>query len=157
MQALTLAPYYLALAHGNVRLNLQIGIASVALITPLLIYLITRYAVVGAGLSWLIMNLCTLPPYMYLLHRRFLSGGLRTWVVSAVLRPLLAAFPIVLLARLFLPVPPSRLPTLGLIGLVWVLSAGAGAFSSPEFRAVWNRNDQRWFWRLSSSIQFWRS
>ncbi|MCJ7730077.1 MAG: oligosaccharide flippase family protein [Sedimentisphaerales bacterium] len=134
MQAIMVVPYYLALAHGDVRLNLQIGIVSVALITPLLIYLITKYGVVGAGISWLVMNLCTLPPYMYFLYRRFLPGELKTWILYDVGRPLLAALPIVLLGRWLLPLPSSRLLTLGLIGLVWIVSAAVAAVIIPELR-----------------------
>jgi O-antigen/teichoic acid export membrane protein len=134
MQATQVAPFYVALAHGDVSLNLQINIASVLLITPLLLLLIVRYGIVGAGFSWLIMNICTLPPYIYLLHRRFMPGELRKWVLRDGLRPLLAAFPVILLARLFLPVPSSRLLVLGLIGLVWSMSAAAAACTIPELR-----------------------
>jgi hypothetical protein len=115
-------------------LNLQINIASVLLITPLLLFLIIKYGIVGAGFSWLIMNLCTLPPYIYFLHRRFLPGELQKWVLRDVLRPLLAALPIILLARLFFPVPSSRLLILGLIGLMWSMSAVAAACTMPELR-----------------------
>jgi Na+-driven multidrug efflux pump len=97
-----------------------------------------KYGIVGAGWSWLIMNLCTLLPYMYILHRRFLPGELRRWALRDVLRPLLASFPTILLARLFLPIPSSRLLTLGFVGLVWSVSAAAAAFTMPELRSVWN-------------------
>jgi O-antigen/teichoic acid export membrane protein len=137
MQAVTVVPFYFALAHGNVRLNLLMGIVSVVLITPLLIVLIMKYGIVGAGWSWLVMNLCTLPPYMWLVHRRFMPGELRRWALRDVLRPLLASFPTILLARLLLPVPSSRLPTLGFVGLVWSVSAAAAAFTMPELRSVW--------------------
>ena len=134
LQALTVVPYYLALAHGEIRLNLQIGIASVVLITPLLIILIMKYGLVGAGFSWLIMNLCTMPPYMYFLHHRFLPGQLRKWVVLDVLRPLLAAIPVVLLARLYLSMPSSRLLAFGLIGLVWGVAAATVVICLSELR-----------------------
>jgi O-antigen/teichoic acid export membrane protein len=134
MQAIMVVPYYLALAHGYVRLTLQMGIAVVVLITPLLIYLITKYGVVGAGISWLVMNLCTLPPSMYILHRRLLPGELKTWILHDVGRPLLASLPVVLLGRWLLPSPSSRLLTFGLIGLVWSVSAAAAAFTIPELR-----------------------
>ena len=42
MQAITAVPCYLALAHGNVRINLQVGVASVLLLVPLLIVLLDR-------------------------------------------------------------------------------------------------------------------
>jgi Na+-driven multidrug efflux pump len=134
LQAIQVVPFYVALAHGNVTLTLQIYIASVLVITPLLLFLIVKYGIVGAASSWLIMNLCTLPPYIYFLHRRFLPGELRKWVLRDVLRPLLAAIPIILLARFFFPVPASRLLTLGLIGLTWGMSALAATSTIPGLR-----------------------
>jgi O-antigen/teichoic acid export membrane protein len=135
MQAISTVPYYLALAHGSMKLNLQIGIASVVLITPLLLFLIVKYGVVGAGLSWLLMNLCTVPPYLYLLHRRFLPGELRRWCLRAVARPLLATLPCVLLGRCLVPHTTSRLFTACFIGLVWAVSAAATAATVPEVRS----------------------
>jgi O-antigen/teichoic acid export membrane protein len=134
MQALTVVPFYLALAHGNVRLNLQIGIASVVLVTPLLVVLIMKYGVMGGGLSWLIMNCCTLPPYLYFLHRRFLPGQFRRWCGLALGRPLLAAAPCVLLGYWLKPVTSSRLMTLCVIALVWAVATAVTAAASSEAR-----------------------
>jgi O-antigen/teichoic acid export membrane protein len=137
IQALLVVPYYLALAHGYVRLNLQIGIASVVLILPLLIGLVVKYGIVGAGLSWLVMNLCTVPSYMYLLHRRILPGEFRRWLLRDVLRPLCGAFPAVLLARLFAPMPTSRMLAIALIALVWGVSAGSAVLLNWEVVSFW--------------------
>lgn len=134
MQAISIMPYYLALAHGDIRLNLQIGIASVVLITPLLIYLIMKFGIVGAGFSWLLMNIFTLPPYMYFLHRRFLPGGLRQWCYQGVGRPLFAALPCVLIARWLIPHADSRLVTFCLIMLVWSAATAATVFISTALR-----------------------
>jgi len=134
MQAITVVPYYLALAHGHIKLNLQIGIASVILITPLLIFLIMKFGVVGGGISWLVMNLCTLPPYMYFLHRRFLPGELPKWCLRDVGLPLLAALPIILLSRWLLPLTSTRMMIVVLIALVWGVSAVAAAFTIPDLR-----------------------
>jgi O-antigen/teichoic acid export membrane protein len=136
MQAITVVPYYLALAYGNVKLNLQIGIISVLIITPLLIILILKYGMVGGGLSWLVVNLCTLPPYMYFLHRRFLSGELAKWCLCDVGRPLLAALLVILMSRLLLPLPSSRMMIFGLFGLVWSMSTAAAALTIPELRDI---------------------
>ena len=138
LQAITAVPYYVALANGNVKLNLYVGAASVVVITPVLLILVSQYGVAGAGFSWLLMNLCTLPPYMYFLHRRFLRGELRRWVLFDLLRPLGAALPVVLLARWYFSVPGARLHAAGLLGLVWMLSCGAAAFATPELRNAWN-------------------
>ncbi|MCX6624033.1 MAG: oligosaccharide flippase family protein [Acidobacteria bacterium] len=127
-------PSYVALAYGCVRLNLQINFAALLLLAALLPLLVAKYGVVGAGCSWVIMAFCTVPPFMYLLHRRFLHGELRQWVLHDMARPLLAALPIILLARLLLPVPSSRLLVLGLLGSVWCVSAAAAVWAMPELR-----------------------
>jgi O-antigen/teichoic acid export membrane protein len=134
MQATTLIPYYLGLAHGNVEVVILVGIASVVVITPLLLFLVMKYGIVGAGVSWLIMNVCTLPPYMYAIHRRFLPGEFRTWALSDVGRPLLAALPGIILCRFLLPSTSSRLLALGLIGAVWAVSTVAAAATSLDVR-----------------------
>jgi len=145
MQAIMLVPFYLTLANGNIRLNLQIGISSVLLITPLLIYLIRHYGIVGAGISWLVMNLCTLPPYMYFFHRRFLSGELRRWCLRDVGRTLLVALPCVLLSRWFLPRVSSRLLMFCLIGLVWGVAVTASVLISSEFRSEFINKTRKLF------------
>ena len=134
MQAITLIPFYLALAHGDVKLNLQICIASVIVITPLLIYLITQLGIIGAGLSWLIMNICTLPPYMYLLHRRFLKGEFLRWCVHGIGLPILCALPCVMLGRMFMPYMESRYLTFFSIGIVWLVATAASILLSLELR-----------------------
>jgi O-antigen/teichoic acid export membrane protein len=134
VQAISIMPYNLALAHGNVSLNLRFLIVSVILITPLSIFLIARYGIIGGGISWLVMNLCILPPYMVILHRRFLPGELKTWILRDVGQPLLAAFPVILLSRWLLPLPSSRLIILATISLVGGLSALSAACIVPGFR-----------------------
>jgi O-antigen/teichoic acid export membrane protein len=134
LQAITVVPYYLALAHGNIRLNLHIGIASLILITPLLIFLIMKFGIVGAGFSWLVMNLCTVLPYMYLFHRRFLPCELQRWCVRSVGRPLLVALPCILLGRWLLPDTTSRLLIFCFIGLIWGGAVAAAVLVSSELR-----------------------
>lgn len=136
MQAITVVPFYLALAHGQTRLILRVQIISAVLITPLLIFLISRYGVVGGGISWLVMNLCTLIPYMYFLHRRFLRGELQTWAVRDVGRPLIAVLAVVAMGRWFLPTPSSRTMIFGIIFLTWGVASAAAAFTIPELSGM---------------------
>jgi len=134
LQAIGIMPYYLALANGNVRMNLQIGIISVILITPLLIYLISQYGVVGAGMSWLITNLCTVIPIVYFIYRRFLPGEFAKWCLRDVGLPMIVVLPIILLSRWLIPIPSSRIMILGQIALVWVVSAVVVALTISELR-----------------------
>ena len=145
MQAIMVVPYYLALAHGHIRLNLLIGIASIVLIPPLMIYMIMKYGIVGAGFSWLVLNLFILPLYMYFLHRRFLPGELRRWFLQGVWRPSLAALPIILLGRWLVPHTASRLLTFCMLGLVWGTSVAATATTVPELRNGFRKQTYKLF------------
>jgi O-antigen/teichoic acid export membrane protein len=136
MQAIAVLPYYLSLANGNVRVNLQINIAAVVLITPLLILLVMKCGVIGAGISWIVMNLCTLPLYLHFIHRRFMPGELKRWCARGVISPILVALPCVLLGRWLMPHIESRVLTLGYIGFVWGVAVLMTAGTVAELRSA---------------------
>jgi O-antigen/teichoic acid export membrane protein len=149
IQALWLVPYYLALAHGTVKLNLQVAIVSLLLLVPLLIVLTSRIGLAGAGVAWLAMNLATLPPYVYFLHRRLLPGASRRWCLQSVAYPLLAALPCVLIGRWLSPGVSQRLWTLCILALVWAAASAAIVLRSfelrLEFRGQLSRAFAHWF------------
>lgn len=145
LQAITVVPFYLALAHGNIRYSLRIGITSIALITPLLLYLTMKYGLVGAGISWLILNTCTLPFNIYFLHHRILLGELRRYCLRGVGRPLLATLPCVLLGYWLLPHTSSRLLLCGQLALVWGMAVAASAIAFPSLRFTIMENARRIF------------
>lgn len=134
LQAITVVPYYIALAYGDVKLNLRIGIISVLLITPLLIILVLKFGIIGAGFSWLIMNICTLPPYMYYLHRRFLPSELGQWLNRSVLWPFAVGILCLALFKQFTPYSASLWLTFIYIGIAWSITFTATAVSMPEAR-----------------------
>lgn len=145
IRAITVLPYHLVLARGQTKFLIYVEIFSVILLMPLLIWLVGKYGSVGGGIACLVMNLCILPPYMYFLHRRFLSGELRTWILRDVGRPLLAALPIIILGRWLLPSASSRIMTFCLIGFVWCLSTAAAAFAVPELRSEFMNKTSKLF------------
>jgi O-antigen/teichoic acid export membrane protein len=135
MQAVVFVPYYLALAFGRPKLNIQIGIASILLIAPILIFFIKKFGIVGGGISWLMMNMVSLPAYMYFFHRRFLPGELKNWSLYDVGRPMLAAFPVILLLHQFLPSSTSsRIMTLVEIVLVSGVATVIAVINVPLIR-----------------------
>lgn len=136
LQAFSVMPFFLSLAHGEVKYSLRIGIVSIVLITPLLIYLIMQYGILGAGISWLALNLVAAPVNIHILHRQFLPGQAWSYVVRSVARPLLAALPFVLVGRWYLPDTASRLLLSGEVALVWIVAATAAAMASPWLRSM---------------------
>ncbi len=132
--AVQTVPYNLALAHGWLRLNVTIAIVSTLVLVPVLIVLVQRWQMAGAGLSWLLLNVGGLVPFIPLLHRRLLPGADRTWYLRDVGRPLLAAAVVVGLARLLLPQDLGRGATALALAGVTTLAIAAAALVSP---GVW--------------------
>jgi O-antigen/teichoic acid export membrane protein len=153
LQAMTVVPYYLELAQGNVRYGLQIGITSIVLITPLLFYLIMKLGVVGAGGSWLIMNTCTMPINMYFLHRRILVRGLRRYCLRGIGLSLLVTLPCVLLGRLLLPHTSSRPLLCSQLALVWGVAVTVSAMIIPGLRFTIIENARRISGLLDLSVK----
>lgn len=139
LQGITILPYYLGLAHGSVKLSLRLGIASIVVITPLLVYLIAKQGVVGAGVSWLILNICSLPINLYFLHRWFLPRELGRYLrrisVSAV-----AVLPCVLLAYWLAPQSSSRLLAFLHLAGVWSIAIAASAIAVLGIRVSAKEN-----------------
>lgn len=134
IQAISVIPYYLALSHGNVKINLFLNIAIVLLITPLLILLITKYGIIGGGLSWLIMNIITLPIYMYYLHRSFLPDEINRWIIRDVGIPIIIATPIIVLSRILFNYQIGRMMILVHMGIVWCISVIAMSIIMQDIR-----------------------
>lgn len=142
LQALAVVPYYLGLANGNVNLSLKIGITSVIIVTPALWLLIIRFGILGAGMSWLLLNLCTLPVNMYFLHRWFLPEGLRRSLIS-VGASVLVVLPCVMLARWLVPATPSRIVTFVEFSVVGAVALAAATLVVPGFFATVRENALR--------------
>jgi O-antigen/teichoic acid export membrane protein len=134
LQAITLVPFNFALSHGQTKLIVKVQIYSIILITPLLFFLIKNFGLVGGGISWLLMNMCSLLPYMFFFHKKFLPGEFKTWILHDVGQPLLIALPIIIIGSWLFHAPSSPIIKFGMIALIWIVSTIATAFSITEFR-----------------------
>jgi O-antigen/teichoic acid export membrane protein len=118
LNAFMTLPYALQLAHGWTALSLYKNVVSVAVLVPLLYWLIARYGAVGAALAWIALNAGYLLFEIPLMHRRLLRGSMRRWYVMDVGLPVALCLGIGLIARL---AAPSGMPAFAV--LLWILSA----------------------------------
>jgi O-antigen/teichoic acid export membrane protein len=144
LQAITLVPFNYALSNGNTKLIIQVQIFSIIIMTPLLYLLLKNFGLVGGGISWLLMNVLSLPPYMYYFHKKYLPGELKNWIIYDIGQPLLISFPVVCIGYYYYPNSSSVLLTFIYIGLIWVLSSLATILifeDSREFikRFIWKK------------------
>jgi len=94
LQAVLLVPYYLALAYGAVGANLVLALVSAVFLLPALVLLVERCGITGAGASWALVNVATLPVYIFYLHRRYRLGNPWRWYWGALVAPAAVVTPI---------------------------------------------------------------
>jgi O-antigen/teichoic acid export membrane protein len=136
LQSITVIPYNLAMAHGSVRFSQKIGLYSIILITPLMVYLTMKFGIVGAGVSWLLLNSFTLPINLYFLHQQELAGRqmLKDCLRGAI-RPLIYSLPCIILGKWLLPNTCSRLEVVAEMGLIWFVAFLISFISFPDIRS----------------------
>jgi O-antigen/teichoic acid export membrane protein len=134
LQALTLVPFNYALSNGNTKLIIKVQVYSIILITPLLYLLLKNFGIAGGGISWLLMNVFSLPPYMYLFHKRFLPGELKNWVLRDIGQPFLISLPIIGIGYYLFSTLSSAILIFVAIGTIWLISAIATTLCFPESR-----------------------
>ena len=139
--ALGAFPYYLQFAKGQLRLHLLGTGFFVLLLLPCLFWAVGRYGAVGAGWTWLAVNLVYLALWVPLVHARHVRGLHRRWLLHDV-APIAVLAMGGALACQWLPWPTDR----ALVGLqllvisLFVLLASAVGSS-------WLRAEARHLWR----------
>lgn len=82
-------PYYLAIANGHTKTNIQLGAISLIFIIPVLYFFVKSNGIIGAAYSWLIFNVVTFFYLGYFLIRKFLKNELNKWFIYDTTLPLL--------------------------------------------------------------------
>lgn len=102
VHAFVQGPYYLQLAHGWWRLISTTNAVLLVTILPLYVVMGRAYGAPGAALVWIVLNLALLAT-VPLMHRRFLRGEGRRWLVDDVALPLAGALLTASAVRWLLP------------------------------------------------------
>ena len=85
--SLQLMPYYLSLANGHTRTNVQLGLVALVVTIPAQLWLTARFGAVGAAWPWLGLNLFA---FIYLgiaLNHRFNRGHGWQWFLYCTMPP----------------------------------------------------------------------
>jgi O-antigen/teichoic acid export membrane protein len=77
--AVSAFPYYLQYAKGNLRLHLIGNVGFVTLLVPAIIWAASRYGSIGAGYTWLAINIFNLLVWVPFVHHKLEPGLNRRW------------------------------------------------------------------------------
>jgi O-antigen/teichoic acid export membrane protein len=129
-------PYALQLAYGMPRLALQINLALMVVLVPLILVLATVLGAVGGALAWLTLHCLYVLLGTGLTHRKLLVGIGTRWLLSDVGVPLALSLVIVVTGH-YLVQRAGLSPLVDLLcGAVVVLLAAATSFAvSPRMYA----------------------
>lgn len=128
-------PYYLQYAKGDLRLHLIGNAFFVILLVPTIIWATATYGAVGAGYTWLCINLLSFVAWLPLVHRKFEPGLNRQWYFQDVIY---IAIPMLITGYAIRQVSQNlenRIEELIILMLCGLIIASAGAMSSSLFRA----------------------
>lgn len=108
LQVATVPAYFVSLAMGRVDLNLRCGVYSLLGFTLLLSVLIRTFGVVGAGYSWLIVQIFAAPWYIWQIH--LASTELSLWrTYRSMAKAVIGCLPIVVTIGIWAPRWDGRL------------------------------------------------
>ena len=82
MLAICSFPYYLQFAKGDLKLHLIGSVLFVTALIPSIIWGTIHYGVIGAGYAWFCSNALYLAVWVPIIHRRFVRGLHRTWLLQ---------------------------------------------------------------------------
>jgi O-antigen/teichoic acid export membrane protein len=134
VMAIGAIPYYLQFAKGQLRLHLVGTVLFVTMLLPCMIISVARFGALGAGWTWLFVNILYLLVWTPIVHARYATGLHGQWLIRDVAPIAICTFAAVLASR-WLPWPEQRL----LSGIQLLLVSGlilmAGAAGSSWVRA----------------------
>ena len=123
-------PYYLQFAKGDLKLHMIGNAVFVVIFIPLLIWAVNGYGMVGAGYAWIIANLLPFVVWLPIVHRRFVKGLHRKWLLIDVLPIALLPTALAFGLQQLLEWPTSRVIValeLVMIGLMLCIVSAVGS------------------------------
>lgn len=140
INALMTIPYTLQLSYGWTRLSFLKNVIAVVLLIPLMIVLVRSFGVVGAAVTWIILNAGYFFIEIPIMHRRLLKKDMWPWYIHDVGKPMFVAVGFGMLSSLAMPgtmQPPAVLGWLVASGIVVLLLT---SFSVPAIRNLMKRS-----------------
>jgi hypothetical protein len=139
---LTLAafPYYLQYSIGDLRLHVIGNCLFLLIFVPTVIYASVNYGALGAGYTWLGMNLVVLLAWLPWVHSKFFAGLNWNWYIHDIAMVIIPMCILGCLLYPFIEISDSRLIQIAKIGAIASIIICVGAVCSSRFRLILQTN-----------------
>lgn len=145
--AVSVFPFYLQYAKGNLRLHLIGNAVFVVLLIPAMIWAASQYGGIGAGYVWLVMNILCFIVWLPFVHHKFVPGLNLKWYGQDTLMIFLAVAVTGYFFNIILPQFDNRLWQLGKIltfgGLLMLVGFSVSVFFRERINLPVNLTNQR--------------
>lgn len=141
--AVSAFPYYLQYAKGNLKLHVIGSSIFVVLLIPSIIWAVSHYGGIGAGYTWLILNMICFISWLPVIHNKFEPGLNVKWYFEDVLPIAVSAGAAALLVRGYLPRVTGRVESAGVGALVGLASLMAASLASSTARSFFRDRASR--------------
>lgn len=146
INSLMVMPLALQLAYGWTKLSFYKEVIAVVLFVPLLVWMITHFGAIGAGISWIILTASFFLIEVPIMHRRLLRNEMWRWYSQDIGVPIIIGLAIGLLFSIFIPRSGSSWEI-----IPWILLLFLSAFF---FSALALRYSRQWLKMVYNIISF---
>ena len=145
LNVLAYLPHQLQIAHGNTGLVIKVDVLLIVLFLPAMALLVPTLGVKGAAWGWLFINGAKFLILGHVTHQEMLQGHQRKWLIDDILKPVMGALLVVIIAKLFEPqTQSSRLHWFGFLLTTGSLASISAAGVVPGlFQMVLSRIGRR--------------
>lgn len=127
-------PYALQLAHGWVKFGFYTNLISVIILTPMIVFLTSKYGAIGGASAWVILNSGYVVVAIYFMHRRLLPDEKWRWYWQDVGLPLLTSLVVAGLARFLVSGQISQVDMVFWLTIISLSTLSLTAVATPVTR-----------------------
>jgi O-antigen/teichoic acid export membrane protein len=131
LSGLLMMPYLSQVAYGWTSLTFRWNIVAVTMQVLLLVYMTPRYGALGAAWVWLALNAAGFAFVAAVMFRRIFASERRAWLLTDIVRPLLAALCVAAVAKWLVPDAMSLYVRIAFLAAVSGIVLIAAAAASP--------------------------
>lgn len=128
-------PYMLQLAHGWSSLAAKVNLVSVAILIPVILWVVPHYGVIGAAWAWIALNAGYVLIGVQLMYGRIFVGERLQWYIHDLAKPFLIAAAAALVCFLMIPATENKAGEIGRLAACLVLIYTAALIAVPRLRA----------------------
>ena len=129
-------PGNIQMVLGRTTLGVKTNLLLAIIFLPLIYVLVLNYSVIGAAISWVLLNIGYVLVVPKLMHKEILVDGSNEWYIKDWLLPLLAAFSMASLLKIFIPELDSIFTKFIYLVFVLALLMGSALISAGRVRAM---------------------